>query len=82
MNGSRLLAIVVILQLVIVAGQWLGSPSVLSPAMAQGLDAGAQRAQIVDELRAANGKLDRLIGLLESGNAQVRLAPEDKDKKE
>jgi hypothetical protein len=79
MNATRLLVVVVALQTMILAGQWLGGPSYVSPAQAQIPDAGAQRQQMVDELKTTNAKLDKLISILESGKLQViAVTPEEK----
>ncbi|HEY8667333.1 MAG TPA: hypothetical protein VIL86_11745 [Tepidisphaeraceae bacterium] len=80
MGTSRLLVIVVALQGLILAGQWTGGRSYLPQAQAVP-DAGAQQNQIIDELRATNGKLDKLIGILESGKLQVRVVPSDEKSK-
>lgn len=80
MNTTKLLVTVVVLQAMILLGQWTGSGPV-TPAYGQIPDAGAQRSQMVDELRALNGKMDRLIGLLEGGKVQVSLPKPDERKK-
>jgi hypothetical protein len=40
-------------------------------------DPGAQRLAMVDELKQVNDKLERLIGLLESGRLQVKVEGAD-----
>lgn len=80
MKTTQLLTVVVILQALILAGQWLGSPTVATPAHAQILDAGAQQYQMIKELQALNGKMDRLVGILESGKLEVRVAGADENK--
>ena len=79
MKSTNLLIVVAGLQILTVAGQWLGQPSVVSTASAQVPDAGGQRIQIIDELKAVNVKLDKLTGLLESGKVQVQTTINDKD---
>jgi hypothetical protein len=74
------LTVVVILQALILAGQWLGSPSLVTPAHAQILDAGAQQYQMIKELQTLNGKMDRLVGILESGKLEVHVAGADDNK--
>jgi hypothetical protein len=81
MKTTKLLTVVVILQSLILLGQWLGAPSALSAAQAQVPDAGAQRMQIIKELESLNAKNERLIGLLESGKLQVRVTNLDEKKK-
>jgi hypothetical protein len=78
MKTSRLLIVVLVLQGMILAGQWLGAPQVIGTAQAQQMDPARDRVQMLEELRAVNGKLDRLIDLLGSGNLQVKVnAPDD-----
>ena len=76
MRTNRLLAVVVVLQGLLLAGQWLGNPALVSTAQAQP-DPNRDRWLMIDELKAMNGKMDRLIGILEGGNLQVRTAPPD-----
>ena len=76
MKTTKLLTVVVILQGLILLGQWLGAPSVLSPAQAQIPDAGGQRSQIIRELEQLNAKTDKMLGLLDSGKLQVQVVNE------
>jgi hypothetical protein len=78
MKNQSVLYVVLALQGLLLAGQWLGQPG-LSTAQAQVPDAGAQRIAILDELKATNARLDRIAALLESGNLQVRTAPAPAD---
>ena len=51
---------------------WLASPDVSASAMAQGIpDSGAQRKQIVDQLKLLNQKTDQVKDLLTSGKVRV-----------
>jgi len=81
MNSSntttKLLAAVVVLQGVILLGQWTGQGPV-TPAHAQVPDAGSQRREIIDELKLMNGKLDRLGETLKSGDMRVSVNPAEK----
>ena len=72
MNTARILVVIVVLQGLILMGQWTGSGP-LTPAQAQVPDAGAQRIQMIEELRRLNGKMDVLVEKLESGKLQVRV---------
>ncbi|HEY7115409.1 MAG TPA: hypothetical protein VH475_02420 [Tepidisphaeraceae bacterium] len=81
MKTTKLLTIVVILQALILVGQWLGAPAVVAPAQAQVPDAGGQRLEIIKELQTLNGKMDRLVGLLESGKLEVRVADDNKGRR-
>jgi len=70
MKTNRLLGIVIVLQGLVLLGQWTGGPRI-APAAAQIPDPGGQRLQMIEEQRRTNEKLDRLINLLESGKLQV-----------
>ena len=72
-HASRWLGVVVVLQALVLATLWTGGPGV-RPAAAQVPDAGAQQQQVIDQLRATNEKLDKLVELLAGGNLQVHVA--------
>jgi hypothetical protein len=74
LTSTKLLTVVVVLQSLILLGQWLGTPSVLPAAQAQVPDAGGQRMQIIKELEALNAKTERMMTLLESGKVTVRVS--------
>jgi len=79
MKTGRLLSFVVVLQGLILLGQWTGGPRI-STAGAQVADPGAQRIAMTEELRKTTRKVDRLISLLESGKLQVTaIMPDSKD---
>jgi len=81
MRTTKLLGVVIVLQLLILAGQWLGSPSYLTSAQAQlATDPGRDRLQLIDEMRAVNAKLDKMVEILGSGNLQVKVSPADEPK--
>lgn len=83
MNSSRLLAVVAVLQGLILFGQWSqggGTPAHAADAPAAFGDAAGQRVQMIEELKTMNGKMDKLIGLLESGKLQVQVAQPDEKK--
>jgi hypothetical protein len=80
MKNVKLLTIVIVLQALILVGQWLGAPSLVSPAQAQIPDAGGQRQEMIALIKGTNDKLDRLIGILESGKLEVRVAGADENK--
>jgi hypothetical protein len=78
MSNSRLLGVVIILQGLILAGQWLGgSVGIETPAQAQIADPARDRQQLLDEAKQTNAKLDKLIELLRSGEIQVKVAQPD-----
>ena len=83
MNNTRLLTVIILLQVLTIANQWFtgpAAPSLVSPAQAQVPDAGAQRLQIIDELKGVNDKLGKMVGMMESGNLQVRVVTPDDNK--
>jgi cell division protein FtsB len=81
MRSQKILAVMVVLQVVTLLNMWVGSP--VQHAQAQVADLGAQNLQIIDQLKAENDKLDKLISILESGNLQVHVAkPDDTQQKQ
>jgi hypothetical protein len=78
MKRFSAVSVILALQILILVNQWF-APS-LSPAVAQIPDAGAQNAQIIDELKQVNGKLDKLLDVLQSGKVQVTAAKPDDNK--
>ena len=72
MNTNRLLAAVLVLQVVTLAGQW-GGHAVRDARADLPPDPGAQRVAQTDELKKVNQNLTRLIGLIESGRVEVRV---------
>jgi len=80
MKTTQLLTVIVILQGLILAGQWLGAPALVTPAHAQIPDPGAQNQQVIKELQALNAKMDRMVGIFESGKLEVRVAGADENK--
>jgi hypothetical protein len=87
MKTHKLLAAIVVLQIITILNQWFGGP--ISTVHAQIPDAGAQRNEIIeqvtsssDHLKAIDDKLDKLISLFESGKLQVQLSkPDDNQQK-
>ena len=80
MKSTKMLTVVLLLQGLILVGQWLGSPSMVSPAQAQVPDAGGQRLEMINELKGLNGKMEKLIAILESGKLEVKVVPADDNK--
>jgi hypothetical protein len=87
MTTNRVLAIVLVLQVVMILNQWFGGP--INRAQGQIPDAGAQRDEMINQLKSANDalkgigdKLDKMEGVFESGKLQVVVAkPDDNDGK-
>ena len=71
---AKLLTAVLVLQGLTLLGQWTGQPRGASEALAASphdRDPASQRAQSVEELKAVNAKLEKLVTLLESGKLRV-----------
>jgi hypothetical protein len=80
MQSSKLLVAVLVLQGLMLVGQWT-SQGPVTPAHAQIPDAGGQRQQMVEELRNVNQKLDKLVQILETGKVQVQVGSADVKKR-
>jgi hypothetical protein len=74
----RLLTAVLVLQGITLAGLWTGQPRAATAGAAIP-DPGAQREAGLNEQKATNEKLDKLLKLLTSG--EVRVTVEDKQQK-
>ena len=81
MNATKLLTIVVVLQGLVLFGQWTGNAP-QQRAYADVTDALNTRGQAVDELKELNRKMDKLLDILSSGNLQVQVASPDVNSKE
>ncbi len=79
MKTTKLLTGIVVLQGLLGLGLWCGQGPV-KPAYGQVADPGSQRIQMIDQLKELNGKMDKLIELLQSGNLQVKVASPDEKK--
>jgi hypothetical protein len=73
------LGIVVVLQAIILLVVVFGGPSIRS-AQAQIPDAGAQRDSMIEQMKASNEKLDKLLNLLSDGHLQVQVITPDESK--
>ncbi len=80
MKSSKLLAVVVVLQGLILIGQWTGGRNYLPQAQAQVPDPANRQLQMLEELRSINTKMDRVVTVLEGGQLQVKVAKPDEDK--
>ena len=81
MKNSKLLVAVIALQGLILIGQWTGGgAAMLSSAHAQVPDPANRQMQMIDELKQLNGKMDELIGVLRSGDLQVKVAKTEEEK--
>ena len=79
MKTNKLLATVIVLQGLILIGQWTGGGNYLSSANAQVPDPANRQMQMIEELKSANTKLDTLVSILQGGDLQVKVVnPEEK----
>jgi cell division protein FtsB len=76
---TKWLGIVVVLQALILLAVLFGGPSIRT-AQAQIPDAGAQRDAMIEQLKASNEKLDKLLNLLSDGHLQVQVITPDESK--
>ena len=72
-NTHRLLAAVLVLQVLTLAGQWTGRAG-SNEARADLPDTAAQRIAQTEEIKSMNQKLDRLVSLLEGGRLEVKVS--------
>ena len=79
MKSNKILAVIVVLQGLILIGQWTGN-GYLTSAQAQVPDPANRQMQMIDEMKETNSKLDKLISILESGDLQVKVAKTDDEK--
>jgi hypothetical protein len=80
MKSGKILSIILVLQVVILAGQWVSGNGFASQASAQVPDAGSQRNQMIDQLKSINDKLDKLVTILQDGKLQVQTVSPDEAK--
>ena len=68
---AKCLGVVVVVQTLLLLSLWAGGPAA-GVARADGIpDAGAQREDILNQLKATNAKLDALTALLSGGKLEV-----------
>lgn len=72
-NTNRLLAAVLVLQALTLAGQWTGRAGSNDARADLPPDPAAMRLQQTEEMKAMNQKLEKLVSILESGRLEVRV---------
>jgi len=77
MKATRLLLVIAILQGLTLVTLWKGDGGISTPAHAAVPEPGADRKEMVNELKSMNDKLGSLLKLMESGKLQVQVAPTD-----
>ena len=79
MKTNKLLTGVLVLQGLILIGQWTGT-GYLTTAVAQVPDPANRQMQMIDELKELNNKMDKVVTILQGGDLQVKVAKPDEDK--
>jgi len=72
-NTNRLLAAVLVLQVLTIAGQWTGRAGSNDARADLPPDPAAQRIAQTEEIKSMNQKLDRLVSILEGGRLKVEV---------
>jgi hypothetical protein len=81
MKNSKWVAAILVLQGIILIGQWTGGRSTLPTAMAGDVpNPAARQIELLDEIKSTNTKLDRIISLMEGGDLQVKVVQSDEAK--
>ena len=81
MKTSKMLGFVMVMQAVILIGQWTGQPAVQSAKADVSLpNPGERQLAILDELKNLNSKMDHLISIAQSGDMKVEVTKVDKNK--
>ena len=79
MKTNKLLAVIIVLQGLVLLGQWTGT-GYLTSAQAQIPDPANRQMQMVDELKNLNSKMDQVLEVLKGGDLQVKVAKSDENK--
>ncbi len=79
MKIERMLVVVIVLQVMILASQWVGQPTTPA-AHAQNFNPVERQLAILEEAKTTNSKLDKLIGVLQSGDVQVKVVKDEEKK--
>ncbi len=80
MRATRAWGILIVLQGLILAGQWFGAPSLQSVQAQPAFNPERDRTIMIEELKSINSKLDRMVSILERGDLQVRVnTPDDRN---
>jgi hypothetical protein len=80
MKTNKLLAAVVVLQGLILIGQWSGGTGYLSTARADIPDPGARQLQMIEQLSLLNTKVEEVVSILQGGQLQVKVVKAEEDK--
>lgn len=81
MKTSKMLGFVIVMQIVIMLGQWMGQPAPhTASADVQLPNPSERQLAILDELKTLNGKIDHLIEVAQSGDMKVEVTKVDRSK--
>ena len=78
MKTTKLLVAVVVLQSLILISQWTGQPSASTARADQITNPGERQLAILEESKATNAKLEKILSYLQSGDMTVKVAKDDK----
>ena len=76
MKTNKMLAAILVLNGLVLIGQWTGH-GIVSTAGAQIPDPANRQMQMIDELKGINDKLDQVVTLLKGGDLQVKVQQSD-----
>jgi hypothetical protein len=81
MKTNKLLAAIIVLQALVLIGQWTGGGvGALPSAQAQLPNPADRQMQMIEQLSQINGKLDTIASVLQSGEVQVKVAKTEENK--
>ena len=81
MKSSKLLGIVIVLQGLILVGQWAGQPAASTARADINVpNPGERQLAILDELKNVNSKLDKIYSTLSGGDMTVKVVVQKDDK--
>jgi hypothetical protein len=81
MKTSKMLGFVIVMQAVILIGQWVGQPAARTANADVAIpNPGERQIAILDELKELNGKMDHLISIAQSGDMKVEVTKVDRSK--
>jgi hypothetical protein len=78
MKTSKLLGIVIVLQVLLLIGQWVAPTAGVAHADVPLPNPSERQLAMVDELKSLNSKMDRLISMFQSGNVEVKVKSDKK----
>jgi hypothetical protein len=82
MKTSKLLTVIIVLQSLLVAALWTSPANSANVARADINipNPGERQIAMLDELKGINAKMDKVLGVLQGGDLQVKVAKQDDSK--